>query len=310
MNQETGKKQRAMATVGPGGEVVSERTITLPHTAYSIAGTLAATFGNVLQPLFPVVWVSVIAFGAILGGVFFLKRAGKPVMKGLVGFSMMGLLVSVFLLAVQYAPGSANSRALAQEAGAVAATVPGLLAVQNAVLPIDEMQKDSNRFRLAIGRGAEEDRGAAARAMIDATEDENVRTALVSIALKSDVQSVRQAGLVRALSQRAGAHLPLNLANAESAPAIAAILQGSQLSIGAIDVNTGVATGYMACTAGSRPLNAVAAAGSLTLSGSCYDRGARAWRTYRITLQPDASLGLSGEATIETEKASVSIPLL
>jgi len=292
------------------GDVVSERTITVPHTAYSIAGTLTATFGNVLQPIFPVVWISVVAFGAALAAVLLLKRAGRPVMKGIAGFAVMGFLVSAFLLAVQYAPRSDNSRKLAQQAGAVAATVPGLIDVQNAVLPIDDAQKETTRFRLAIARGEEEDRGVAARAMLDAAEDPNMRAALTSIAFKSDVKAVKQAGLSRALSERIGALLPINIDDAKEAPTIAALFQGAQFALTRFDANTGVAVGALTCATGRWAANGVLAGGSLTLTGQCYDKTARAYRTYRIIVEPDASLGLKGEATIDAETARISIPLL
>jgi hypothetical protein len=112
------------------------------------------------------------------------------------------------------------------------------------------------------------------------------------------------------LNERIGAPLPISVTQAEGAPTIATLFQGAQFAVTRLDVNTGVAIGYFACASGRRGLNGVVAAGSLTLTGSCYDNAARAWRTYRIVLEPDENLGLAGEATIEAEKARVTAPLL
>jgi hypothetical protein len=290
--------------------VVSERTITVPHSAYSIAGTLTAAFGNVLQPLLPIVWLSVVGFGGLLGACFFLKRAGKPVMKGLFGFAIMGTLVSLFLLGAQFAQGSENSRKLAQETGVVAATVPGLVAVQNAVLPISATEKQTNSFRRAIEQGDEDDRGAAARAGIDEAGDVNTRTALLGIALKSGAQSVRQAGLARAVADRAGAPLPIRMLEQPAPNAAAAILQGAQFALTIFDADTGAGSGWISCGGRNYAVNAVAAGGAITMTGRCYDYGTGKWRQFQINVSPDKSLQLAGEAQIGDERVKIEIPLL
>lgn len=288
----------------------SDKAFTVPHTAASIAASLT---GNVFQPWLPIVWVSVVIFGGVLGFAFWRQRAGKPIV-GLLGFAIMGLLISVFLLASQFAPKSAEGRQLTKEVGVVAATVPGLVAVQNAVLPISEREKEMNAFRLAITRGEEEDRGLAARTALDASAEGPVRNALQGIALRSDAASVRQAGLAQALADRKGSWFAISLDSESDAPIVLPVMRGAQFQLSAVAVDTGAVAGAFQCgeDGSRRPIEGVVASGRLTLTVSCYSRaGAGAgWRVVQLDLAPDAKLRLVGAAKIGAEGAAVSAPLL
>lgn len=294
------------------GAIVSKETFTFPHTAASIAGTVAAGAGNLLQPMLPMVWISVVVFAGLWGGCRFLKRKKNASdLKGLSSFAAMGTMISVFLLAAQFLPGSADSRNLAREVGVVAAMVPGAVSAQNAVLPISEKEKDMNAFRLAIARGDEADRGLAARTLISEQSEAPVKNALLDLALRSDVATVRQAGLAQALHDRAGALLPLDVESDTEAATALPLLRGAQFMLRTVDIDNGVVRGEFQCTGDARRLlDGVIASGRLSFTATCYSRDARGWRTIRVELQPDASLRLAGEAKADAETIAVSAPLL
>lgn len=292
--------------------IVSKETFTFPHAAASISGTVAAGAGNLLQPMLPIVWISVFAFAGIWGFCLLAKRKKKARdIKGLSSFAAMGTMISAFLLAAQYIPGSADNRNLTQEVGVVAATIPGVVSVQNAVLPISKKDKDMNAFRLAIARGDDADRGLAARTLIEEQAEPPVKNALVDLALRSDVATVRQAGLVKALHDRAGAFLPLDVESGENAAVALPLLRGAQFMLQSVDTGNGVVRGTFECTGdGRRVLDGMIASGRLSFTATCYSRDAGGWRTVRVALQPDASNRLVGEAKMDAETVAVSAPLL
>jgi hypothetical protein len=300
----TGKPAKAAAPLGFGP---SDKAFTVPHTAASIAATLG---GNVFQPLLPIAWLSVPAFAGVLGFAIWRKRAGKPI-AGLLGFAVMGFLISAFLLAGQFLPKTAEQRQLAAEVGAVAANVPGLVAMQNAVLPISEREKQTNSFRRAIITGDEDDRGLAARTRLDQASEAPVRNALQAIALKSDAAPVRQAGLAQALFDRSQAWLPVTIVGEPEAPQLRAIVQGAQFQLNKVNLDSGVVDGVMQCADGARrTADGMIASGRLTLSASCYSRELGGWRIVQIDVAPNDALRLVGTAKIEAETAEISLPLI
>lgn len=305
-----------MANHGTGapkqGAVVSKETFTFPHTAFSISGTVAAAAGNLMQPMLPMVWISVLGFAGVWAGALLMRRRSDAAyLKGISSFAAMGALISVFLLAAQFIPRSSESRELVEEVGVIAASVPGAVSVQNAVLPLSKEEKQTNSFRSAIARGDEVDRGLAARSLIEAQEEPSMATALVDIALRSDVASVRQAGLAKALRDRLGAFLPLKVEGGADAPTALALLGGAQFALRSVDADTGVVRGVFQCAGDAgRALDGVIASGGLAFTTKCFSRAERRWVTIRVELQPKTGSGMAGEAMADAETLAVSAPLL
>jgi hypothetical protein len=219
--------------------------------------------------------------------------------------------VSAFLLAGPYLPQSTEQRALTKEVGFVAANVPGLVNVQNAVLPISPRDKALNAFRRAIMQGDEDARGLAARTAIDETEDTSARGALIAIALRSGTDAVRQAGLVNALADRTDGWFALTIAGEPQAPGARAVLQGGRFQVRTIDKDSGVVRALLECSGGARrPAEGLVASGRLSLTASCRPQSGRGWASVQIDLAPDATLKFSGSAAVDAERVEVSAPLL
>ena len=293
--------------VAPAPGIISEKAFTTPFTAAGIAGSVG---GNFLQPLAPIVWLALAVFGAAILGAFILQQKKRPV-PGLLGFGVMGFLISGFLLAAQFAPQPAEKRDLTREVGAVAANVPGLIELQNAVLPISPRDKALNAFRRAILQGDEDARGLAARTAIEESEDASARGALIGIALRSDTAAVRQAGLVNALADRKDGWFAITLGGEPEAPGLRAVLQGSRFQLRSVDKDSGVVRATLECSGGARrSAEGLVASGRLSLTASCRPQSGRGWASVQIDLAPDATLKLSGTATVDAEKLNVTAPLL
>jgi hypothetical protein len=291
----------------PPSGVISEKAITTPFSAAGIAGAVG---GNIFQPLAPVVWIGLAVFAATILGALLLKRKKRP-MPGLLGFGVMGFLISGFLLAAQFAPQPEEKRELTREVGAVAANVPGLIGLQNAVLSITERDKALNTFRRAIIEGDEDGRGLSARTAIDESEDASARGALIAIALRSETAAVRQAGLVNALADRKDVSFALTLASEPEAPGLRAVLQCSRFQVHSIDKNSGGVRASLECSGGaSRQAAGLVASGRLSLTASCRPQSGRGWASVQIDLAPDATLKFSGAATVDAERVEISAPLL
>jgi hypothetical protein len=306
-----GKKNRSEDGAPPPKPelgVISDKAFTTPHAA---AGIASAFGGNLLQPWAPVVWIALALFGAAIVIALFLILWVKKPKKGLLGFGVMGFLISGFLIAAQFAPQPEENRELTREVGALAANVPGLIGLQNAVLPISERDKALNAFRRAILQGDEDARGLAARTAIDESEDASARGALIAIALRSETAAVRQAGLVNALSDRKDVWLALTLASEPEAPGLRAVLQGSRFRMHSIDKNSGGVRASLECSGGaSRQAAGLVASGRLSLTASCRPQSGRGWASVQIDLAPDATLKFSGTAIVDADKLNVSAPLL
>jgi hypothetical protein len=274
------------------------------------AGSLVAGIASDLaKPVADLAGFFFFAFLIALAAAVYLAYVRKPaldVAQTAVGALGMGVAVFGFFLVARTV---ATPGDLGVERGFIAAIAPPVAAVQTAVLPLSQTEKDLLEFSTAISKGDPEARSAMARAGLASTEDAPLRRAMLERTLRSSDVNVRQAGIAQAIEDHGRQPMPV-LTNPRDRSALATFLTGAQIGFRAFDPVGGTGYGGLSAGGGTRGMNAVVANGRLIATSQYLRDGA--WKDgLVIDVAVDHDFKLVGTArTPEDAPIKVEIPLL
>jgi hypothetical protein len=265
-----------------------------------IASDLAKPVADLALWLFV---VFAIAAGACAWLAFF-RKPPSQVARTLLGTMAIGTGVfGFFLLAPMFAGSEGKDR------GIIAAVVPPVAAVQTAVLPLSETEKQLLTLGTQISTGDPEARSAHAREALDTTKEPALRRGMLERVLRSPDPNVQQAGLVSAMKDRGRTSIPLLVDRAATSP-LAASISGAQVEFYSVNEQTGGVTGVFHAGPGNPRFSGSIANGRLVISTQYFADGK--WNNGLVVdVAVDSRLQLVGDArTPAGESVKVEMPIL
>jgi hypothetical protein len=235
----------------------------------------------------------------------FFRKPPMQVARTLFGTCAIGAGVFGFFLVAPLFAGSQGS-----ERGIIAAVVPPVAAVQTAVLPLSDTEKQLLTLGTKISTGDPEARSAAAReALSDPKQDKPTRRAMLERVLHSSDPNVQQAGMVQAMKDRGRSRIPL-LPDRNAKTPLAAAIAGAALEFYGVNVETGGVNGYLHMPAGARPFEGSIANGRLVVTTDVNLDGK--WTAGMvIDVAVDSRLQLVGDARVPAgDTVKLEMPIL
>lgn len=232
---ESQEKQRGPSAAANPGLLSAVQTWGL----YNLIMGLASDF---LSPLGPVAPVLLCLFIILGGAGFYLSRnkpATLPWSSHVMKFSLVGTAVFAVVIGLQMT--TAKQDADGNNIGIVASYVPGVAAVQSAVLPVEAEPKDEYEaaMRAALRARDDAERGQQARLALS-SEDATFRQTAAERFYLSGQPVLRRQAILSMLAARGRTPLPILVIEAEdNDPALANQMMGRTVTFGAVDTATG-----------------------------------------------------------------------
>jgi len=227
------------------------------------------------------------------------------VARTLFGTAAIGAGVFGFFLIAPMLAGSEG-----KDRGIIAAVVPPVAAVQTAVLPLSDTEKQLLTLGTQLSSGDPEARSAAARAAIsDPKEDKALRRAKLERVLRNSDPNIQQAGIVQALADRGRSPLLILPDEKAAEGPLKTFLTGAQFTLYGVNVQTGGFYGIVSAAGGNPRMDGTVANGRLLLN-SAYTRPT--WKNGLVLdLRIDSAFRLVGTArTPEDQPMTIEVPLL
>lgn len=233
---------------------------------YPLVMSLASDFLSPLGPVSPGIFI---LFLLMAGAGFYLSRnkpATLPWSAQAMKFSLVGAAVFAVVIGLQLT--TAKQDADGNNIGVVASYVPGVAAVQSAVLPVEAEAKDEFEAAMRAALRARDDgeRGQQARLALSSEDPMFRQTAAERFYLSSQPVLRRQA-ILSMLAARGRTPLPILVIEAEdNDPALANQMMGRTVTFSSVDTATGAlrASAFSRTTSGTVNQSGV----SLTVAGA------------------------------------------
>jgi hypothetical protein len=266
-----------------------------------IASDLAKPVANLAPYLF-----GVFLFAAgVCAWLAFFRKPPMQVARTLFGTMAIGAAVFGFFLIAPMLAGSEG-----KDRGIIAAVVPPVAAVQTAVLPLSDTERQLLTFGTKISTGDPEARSAAAReALSDPKQDKPTRRAMLERILRNSDPNVQQAGLVSAMRDRGRGAIPVLPDRSSNAP-LAVALAGSTVEFYSVNEDTGAVSGMFHTAGGTRGFTGSIANGRLVITVAVMIDSKWAPGNV-IDVAVDNRLQLVGDARSQTgDSVKVEMPIL
>jgi hypothetical protein len=311
MTEQTPAAQPAVAPQGAASKASSAPAIKGDMRAgvgfWSMGAMVAGIASDLAKPvadLAPWLFILFAATAVVCAWLAFFRKPAMQLARTLFGTAAIGAGVFGFFMVAPMFAGSEG-----KDRGIIAAVVPPVAAMQTAVLPLSDTEKQLLTLGTQISTGDPEGRSAAARGALDTTREPALRRGMLERILRSPDPNVQQAGLVQAMKDRGRAAIPV-LPDRNSRAPLAVSLAGAHVEFYSVNVQTGGVNGIFHSANGAPRFSGSIANGRLVMTTQYFMAGK--WNNGLVVdVAVDNRLQLVGDArTPAGETVVVEMPVL